>query len=128
MIFSNTSWISISTGLEVDQEHGEELGNSLLQIGQGQVDELRGNPNKIPPETVGDHLWLNKARPALGLDPWARLKISDEDDGHLAPKKRDIHHVMPSSPVSPLAYWSPHADTAPRLKAMKASLDPPCVI
>ena len=117
-----------SAGLEVDQEHGEELGDSLPRIGQGQVDELRGNPNKIPPETVGDHLWLNKARPALGLDPWARLKISDEDDGHLAPKKRDIHHATPSSPVSPLAYWSPQADTAPRLKTMKASLDPPCVI
>ena len=117
-----------SAGLEVDQEHGEELGDSLLRIGQGQVDELRGNPNKIPPETVGDHLWLNKARPALGLDPWARLKISDEDDGHLALKKRDIHHATPSSPVSPLAYWSPQADTAPRLKTMKASLDPRCVI
>ena len=69
-----------SAGLEVDQEHGEELGDSLVLIGQGQVDELRGNPNKIPPETIGDHLWLNKARPALvdginlALDHYAAAK------------------------------------------------------
>ena len=117
-----------SSGLEIDLEHSEELGDPLLGVRQGKVDDLCGVPRKVPSETFGDHKWLNKPRSALGLDPWEKLKISEDEEGLLSLKKRGIHNVVPSSPVSPLiACWSPQADVAPRLKTMKAALDSPCV-
>ena len=103
MIFSNTSWISI---LQVLRLIRNMVRNWVILSSGSDKGKLMSFVETLS-RSLQKHwqsLVAEQGSTCSGLDPWARLKISDEDDGHLAPKKRDIHHATPSSPVSPLTY------------------------
>ena len=80
--------------------------------------------------TAATNQWLMMGHPEAPLvDPWIKLKITDDALGFASPsKKRETGTTTFSSPISTLtATWSPQAVVAPPLKSRKASQELLCI-
>lgn len=122
------------SGVEIDHENCQVLGNPISGAKHGEANGLCTSPDKIHPETLVDPRWLmmpKQGNPGIPLhgDHWSKLRISDDEACFRSPmNKRDSGcNARVASSVSTMAIcWSPQAMCAPSLKTTRVDLESIC--